>query len=111
MHQIRCKKELKARSRFEKRMKHRAAGKRDSSPPEVSSNSKLAQALASCKLDTQTLGPKVSSHMTIPASSILVRGRARVRLRVKVRVRVIARVRLGLELGLALNLALTRTEP
>ena len=56
LHQIRCKKELKARSRFEKRMKHRAAGKRDSSPPEVSSNSKLAQALASCKLDTALSG-------------------------------------------------------
>ena len=66
------KKELRARSRFETRMRKRAAGPREE--PEVVSNTKLASALASCKLDTALSGmmqvaTKSSSTGLSPGSS------------------------------------------
>ena len=52
--QIYSKNEQHARKRFQKRLKKRAAGPREDAP--ATTNAKLAQALASCKLDTALSG-------------------------------------------------------
>ncbi len=52
--QIYSKNEQHARKRFQKRMRKRAAGPREDAP--ATTNAKLAQALASCKLDTALSG-------------------------------------------------------
>ena len=66
------KKEQRARKRFQTRMRKRAAGPREE--PQVVSNTKLASALASCKLDTALSGmmqvaSKSSSATVSPGSS------------------------------------------
>jgi len=53
--QVYSKKEQRARNCFQKKMRKRAAGPREAAPEQVS-NTKLKQALASCKLDTALSG-------------------------------------------------------
>jgi GABA(A) receptor-associated protein len=75
MHQILSKKEQRARHRFQNRMRKRSAGPRNSIQfPEVVGNTNLANALASCKLDTALSGmievATKSVSSTSPGSSL-----------------------------------------
>lgn len=56
MQQMCSKKEQRARSKFQNRMRKRAAGPRESPETAVVKNTNLAQAIASCKLDTALSG-------------------------------------------------------